>query len=240
MNIHHRGEDLPQCVVCMKTLSNGAMKPSLFKRHLDSNHPEKKDKNESYFKQLGENIKKQPLDQTGQNYLTTVGIVKASYEVLLLVAQNMKVHTIAESLVLPAAKILVRNLIGEKDAAKLDSVSLSNDTVRSRIKEMSDDISNQVTARIRASTFEFAIQVDESTNVPSCCQLLVYARYAEGNNEKTELMMSEELSETAKGKDIFNLRDKFFKQNHLDWEKLVGCTTDGAPSMLGQKSGFQA
>ena len=151
----------------------------------------------------------------------------------------MKAHTIAELLVLPAAKIFVRNLIGEKDAAKLDSVSLSNDTVRSRIKEMSNDISNQVTARIRASTFEFAIQVDESTDVPSCCQLLVYARYAEGNNVKTELMMSEELSKTTKGKDIFNLLDKFFKQNHLDWEKLVGYTTIGASSMLGRKSGFQ-
>ena len=126
----HRGEDLPQCVVCMKTLSNGAMKPSLLKRHLDSNHPEKKDTYESYFKQLGENVKKQRLDQTGQNYFKTAGIVKASYEVSLLVAQNMKAHTIAESLVLPAAKIFVPNLIREKDAAKLDSVCLSNDTVR--------------------------------------------------------------------------------------------------------------
>ena len=152
----------------------------------------------------------------------------------------MKAHTIAESLVLPAAKMLVRNLIGEKDAAKLDSVSLSNDTLRRRVKEMSNDISNQVTAGIRASTFGFAFQVDETTDVTNCCQLLVYARYAEGNNVKTELMMSEELSETTKGKDIFNLLDKFFKQNHLDWEKLVGCTTDGAPSMLGRKSGFQA
>ena len=52
---------------------------------------------------------------------------------------------------------------------------------------------------------------------------LSIARYTEGNNNvKTELMMSEELSETTKGKDIFNLLDKFFKQNHLDWEKLVG------------------
>ena len=128
VNIHR--EDLPQCMVCMKTHSNGAMKPSLLKRHLDSNHPEKKDKYESYFKQLGENVKKQRLDQTGQNYFKTAGILKASYEVSLLVAQNMKAHTIAESLVLPAAKILVPNLIGEKDAAKLDSVSLSDDTVR--------------------------------------------------------------------------------------------------------------
>ena len=74
----------------MKTLSNGAMKPSLLKRHLDSNHPQKKDKNESYFERLGENVKKQRLDHTGQNYQKMAEIVKASYEVSLLVAQNMK------------------------------------------------------------------------------------------------------------------------------------------------------
>ena len=213
VNINHRGEDLQQCVVCMKTLSNGAMKPSSLKHHLDSNHPEKKDKNESYFKQFGENVKKQRLDQTGQNYLKTAGIVKASYEVSLLAAQNKKAHTMAESHVLPAAKMLVRNLSGEKDAAKLDSVSLSNDTVRRRIKEMSDDISNQVTAGIRASTFGFAIQVDESTDVINCCQLLVYARYTEGNNVKTELMMSE-------GKDIFDLKQQSEKIFLICWIKF--------------------
>ena len=105
---------------------------------------------------------------------------------------------------------------------------------------MSDDISNQVTAEIRASTFGFAIEVDESTDVTNCCQLLVYTQYTQENNLKTELTMSEELSETTKGKDIFNLLNKFFKQNYLDWEKLVGCSTDGAPSMFGRKSGFQA
>jgi len=85
------------------------------------------------------------------------GIVKALYEVSLVVAQNMKAHTIAESLVLPAAKILVRNLIGEKDVAKLDSVSLSNDTVKGRIRKMSVDIADQVAEGIKTSKFGFAI-----------------------------------------------------------------------------------
>ena len=43
---------------------------------------------------------------------------------------------------------------------------------------------------------------------------------------------------TIKGKDIFNIVDEFFKKNDLEWLKLVGCTTDGAPAMLGRKSGF--
>ena len=52
--------------------------------------------------------------------------------------------------------------------------------------------------------------------------------------------MSKELSGTTKGKNIFEGLDNFFKLNELDWRRLIGCTTDGAPSMLGHKSGFKA
>ena len=82
----------------------------------------------------------------------------------------MKAHTIAENLVLLAAKILVQNLIGEKEAEKLNSVSLSNDTMRHRIHNMSDNISNQVTTAVRASKYGFAMQLDELTDVTNCVQ----------------------------------------------------------------------
>ena len=77
----------------------------------------------------------------------------------------MKAHTIAESLVLPAAKTQVRNLIGDETAVKLDSVSLSNDTVRRRVQEMSGDIAEQVIAGVKDSKFGFAFLIDESTDV---------------------------------------------------------------------------
>ena len=54
-------------------------------------------------------------------------------------------------------------------------MSLFDDTVKCRIKKMYVDIADQVTAGIKASTFGFAIQVDESTDVTNCCQLHVYA-----------------------------------------------------------------
>ena len=58
-------------------------------------------------------------------------------------------------------------------------------------------------------------------------QLLVYDRYTQDSAVK-------------KRKDIFEALDNFFKLNELDWGKLIGRTTDGAPSMLGHKSGFKA
>ena len=158
-------------------------------------------------------MKMQRLDQTGQNYRKMAGIVQASYEVALSVAQNMKAHTIAELLVLPAAKILVRNLIREKDVAKLDSVSLSNNTTKCRIREISVDIADQVTEGINASKLGLAVQVDESTDITNCCQLLIYDRHIQDNNVKTELLISEELPDTTRRKDIFNLLDKHFKKN---------------------------
>ena len=66
--IEHNGEALPQCIVCMKTLANSVMKPSLLQRHLDTNHPDKKDRNKSYFQRLSENAKRQRLDKTGIIY----------------------------------------------------------------------------------------------------------------------------------------------------------------------------
>ena len=240
VSAQHRGECLPQCVICMKTLSNSAMKPSLLKRHLESNHSDKKDRDKSYFQKLGENVKRQRLDQTGQSYQKSDWILHASYEVFLLIAKNTKAHSIAENLVLPAAKTLVRNLIEKKEAEKLNSVSLSNDTVKRRIHDMSDDISDEVTTAVRASKYGFAIQLDESTDVTTAVNCLSMSGSKKNDIVKAELLMSKEVSGTTKGKDIFNIVDEFFKKNDLEWSKLVGCTTENAPAMLGRKSGFQS
>ena len=95
-------------------------------------------------------------------------------------------------------------------------MSLSNDTVRGRIHDMSDSISDQVTTAVRALKYGFATQLDESTDVTNCGQLLVYVRFTENDMVKTELLVSKEMSGTTKGKNIFNIVDKFFKKNDLE------------------------
>ena len=65
-SIEHKAEILPQSVVCLKTLCNAAMKPSLLKRHLERNYPNKINAEKSYFQQLAENVKRQRMNETGQ------------------------------------------------------------------------------------------------------------------------------------------------------------------------------
>ena len=101
----HNAEILPQCVVCLKTLYNAAMKPSLPKRHLERSHPNKMNANKSYFQRLADNVKRQRMDKTGQMQQISKNVVAASYKIALLVAEQKQHHTIAESLFLPGAKI---------------------------------------------------------------------------------------------------------------------------------------
>ena len=69
---------------------------------------------------------------------------------------------------------------------------------------------------------------------------MVYVRYATKDAIRSELLLTNEMRTTAKGEDVFELIDNFFFKNGLQWTKLIGCTTDGAPAMLGRKSGLQA
>ena len=235
----HGGESLPQCVICMKTLSNSTMKPSLLKLHLATNHVKEKEQDESYFQQLGENAKRQCLDKSGVIFQKEKGIVKALYEVTLLVAKSMKALAMGKSLVMSAAKILVKNVIGVEATAKLKTASLSNNMVKNLIEEMPIDIADQVISSVKDSKHGFSMQLDKSTDTTNNAQLLIYTRYTTQNYDaETELLMNKELSSTTKGKDAFEVLYNFFKQNEIDWEKLICCTIDGAPSMLGRKSGF--
>ena len=170
----NNGLDIPVCVLCQKSLGNDSMKPSLLTRHLERAHPEFKDKELDFFKHSESVFKKQCLDKGGMFFQQTNASLKASYEVSFMIAKQKRAHTIGENLVLPAAKVIVRCVFGDKSVKKLNSILLSNSTVQRRIEEMSVDILQQVISDICRSESGFAIQLDESTDVTNCAQLLIF------------------------------------------------------------------
>ena len=71
--------------------------------------------------------------------------------------------------------------------------------VRHRIYDTFDDISDQVTAAVKASKYGFALQLYESAHVTNCSQLLAYVKITKNDVVKTELLINEEVSNTTKG-----------------------------------------
>ena len=66
-------------------------------------------------------FKKQRLDKGGTFFLQTNALLKASYEVSLMIAKEKNVHTSGENLVLPAAKVMVCCVFGDESVKKLNS-----------------------------------------------------------------------------------------------------------------------
>ncbi|XP_050522977.1 protein ZBED8-like [Daktulosphaira vitifoliae] len=94
----------------------------------------------------------------------------------LIIAKDGKPHTIGEILVLPAAKKIVRCVLGEKASKEIKKVSLSNDTVKRTIDDMSSNIKNKLLLYLKDCNF-FAIQIDESTDIANMAQLMVLIRF---------------------------------------------------------------
>ncbi|XP_036027915.1 protein ZBED8-like [Onychomys torridus] len=235
------GIEKPQCVICGDVLSAESMKPNKLKRHFDSKHLSFAGKDINYFRSRADELKRARPDTGGVKYpRQNVIAVEASYLVALRIARTMKPHTFAEDLLLPAAKDGVRVMIGDEFVTQLSTVSLSNDTIRRRIDDMSADILDQVIQEIKSAPLPiFSIQLDESTDVANCSQLLVYVRYINDGDFKDEFLFCKPLEPTATARDVFDKVSSFLKEHKLSWEMIGGVCTDGAPALLGSQSGFQ-
>ncbi|XP_026475942.1 zinc finger BED domain-containing protein 5-like [Ctenocephalides felis] len=179
------------------------------------------------------------MDSTGNIQKANESCLQASYKIVYRIARNKKPHTIGEDLIKPCILDAVTLVIGEQHIAKINQIPLSNNAIQRRICEMSADILATVIAKIKESPM-FALQLDESTDVASCSQLLMFTRYIKNDDVKEEYLFCKSLPTTTRGEDVFQTLKEFIEKNGLDWLKLVGICTDEALAMMGVRSGFQS
>ncbi|KAL4113130.1 hypothetical protein QTP88_016813 [Uroleucon formosanum] len=170
-------EPKPQCVVCFEVLSNEALKPSKLKRHLETKHKEHAMKSIDFFKNKEQELRKNMkfIKKTATD-CTNKSAVKASFIVSLLIGKSGKPHTIAEDLILPAAKAMVSAMIGEEAANSLNKIALSNDTIKNELIVYQEILKNRVsTDGARAMSGKFTGLIARIRNIiPSvtwhhCC-----------------------------------------------------------------------
>ena len=86
-----------------------------------------------------------------------------------------RASSIGKELILPAAKNVCRELLGEAAVQKVARAPLSASTITRRI-EIAEDTEAQLSERINESPW-YAIQVDESTDVDNKATVLVFVQY---------------------------------------------------------------
>ncbi|XP_023226698.1 zinc finger BED domain-containing protein 5-like [Centruroides sculpturatus] len=229
---------IPECIVCGEKLTNAAMVPSKLKRHLSTKHSSLSSKDVNYFRRLLEQNQKQAAFMT-----TTVcvsdKVQEASYKVAELIVKAKKPHTIAETLLMPACKEMVKIVLGSEAASEISKIPLSADTISRRVIEMSSDIEDIMKEKIKSSG-KFSLQIDESTDISGHAQLLAYIRYIDGNVIATNFFFCKQLPERATGEEIFRVTNEYVLKNELKWKDCVSVCTDGAAAMTGRVKGFVA
>ncbi|GFU03693.1 protein ZBED8 [Nephila pilipes] len=225
--------------LCGKVLANASMKPAKLIEHLKSLHPENASKDLEFFTK-----KKIQFSKSGT--LTKLGfgipqkpLVEASFRVAYRIEKSKKPHTIGETLIKPYALEIVELVCGLEQRKKLEAIPLSNDVIQSRIVEISCNILKQIINELKASPFPFSMQLDETTDISNCSHLLVFVRYVSADTIKEEFLFCESLLQTTKAVDVLAILNVFFSKHDFDWkQKLHSLCTNGAPAMLGNKSGF--
>lgn len=233
------GTEKPQCFLCGKVLANASMKPAKLIEHLKSLHPENASKDLDYFtKKKAQFSKSGTLPKLGFS-TPKKPLVEASYKVAYRIAKSKKPHNIGETLIKPCALEMVELVCGLEQRKKLEAIPLSNDVIHSRIVEISCNILKQIIDELKTSPFPFSIQLDETTDISNCSQLLVFVRYISADTVKEEFLFCEPLLQTTKAVDVLAMLNGFFDRHDFNWkQKLHSICADGAPAMLGNKSGF--
>ncbi|XP_045120470.1 protein ZBED8-like [Portunus trituberculatus] len=231
------GTQRPQCILCTTLFSNANLKPSKFDEHFKNKHGGRDAGNGVVTLRA----KKARFDQVGT--LPTYGfsptekpLLRASYEAAYQIAKSKKPHTVGEELIKPCALETAKIVLG-KEAEKKLQVFVSNDVIHNRIIDMSGDILEQVVADIKDSPVKISLQVDESTDVSNCCQLLVVVRYVKEKKVEESFLFCQSLKTIAQAKDVFNNIQGFFSKNELHLDRIGSLCFEGAPAMLGNRSG---
>lgn len=227
-----------QCLVCMQVVS--VPKEYNMKRHYSTLHEEK------YQSYTGESrniliseFKKKLKQQTGIFTKISHGqssALYASYVVSLELAKAKKPFT--DGNLVKKCAIEMAKAFGEtKLAEKFDSVPLSNQTLQRRVIDMGEQVETSLIGLVEKSTY-FSLCLDESTDQTDVSQLLIFIRLTQEDfSTKEELLEMCPMTETTKGKDIYEAVKKAVNKIG-GFDKCSTIVTDGAPAMVGEKSGL--
>uniref|UniRef100_A0A3P8U9K1 HAT C-terminal dimerisation domain-containing protein n=1 Tax=Amphiprion percula TaxID=161767 RepID=A0A3P8U9K1_AMPPE len=124
---------------------------------------------------------------------------------------------------------------------QISKLQLSDSTLSRHVENILDDLFIKLIDDLK-KTQNFNLAIDESTDVSDTVQLMIWARFFNGDTFMEEMLALLPLTGQTRGEDICLVLTDFFQGpgREIDLGKLVSITTDGAPSMVGKERGLVA
>lgn len=141
-----------------------------------------------------------------------------------------------EELILPAAKDIFHELLGEAAIQKVSYVPLSASTVTRWISEIGEYMEAQLLERINESLW-YAIQVDGSTSVDNKGTMLVFLWYIFQEDVHEEMLCVLLLPTNTTTAELFKSLNDYIS-GKVNWSFSVSICTDGAATITWQLFGF--
>ncbi|XP_070398336.1 general transcription factor II-I repeat domain-containing protein 2 [Nothobranchius furzeri] len=226
------------CLICQENVA--VFKEFNIKRHYQTKHA-------SYDKLTGngrgEKVKQLEAVLTAQQRFFTraresnENATKArSYEVAMLIAKHCKPFTEGE-FIKDCVITIVKKVCPSKKQ-EFANICLARNTVVWRIEDVSSDIKRQLEAKGTEFDF-FSLACDESTDASDTAQLLIFLRGVDNDmNVSEELLDLQSLKGQTRGTDLFVSLCSTVDEMKLQWNKVTGIISDGAPAMAGKQSGL--
>ena len=193
-------------------------------RYFTKQHSEHQNKSKEFFQSHLAAQKKQ-----SKFFDKQMGLQSIRGKNLLLASLKMSHHTSIQELecvVLPCVEIAA-DLIhgGEKEVNKIKQIPLSDTTVAQisdatvarQCAAISTDIKEQLIQKILKAS-SFGIQLDESTDITSKAQLMVFCRFPdiETNRIVEHYLFCQPIGVRATSETIFQKLNEFFEKERLD------------------------
>ncbi|GBP74547.1 Zinc finger BED domain-containing protein 5 [Eumeta japonica] len=219
----------PLCMPFSKLFPNSSMALAKLRRHLETVHPESKNKNKDFFVRKNEQLLESQKNMMHVTQTIKEKATEESYLVSYRIAQAGEAHTIAENSIKPCVLDITKCMLDEKFAKHLSTVPLSNDTVPRWIHDLASYVKLELVTRLQKT--RFALQMDESTDIAGLAILLVIVRYPYESSFEEDMLMCSPLPTNAIGVEIFNKINIFFEENNLSWNDCIDICTDGVKAM---------
>ncbi|GFR12326.1 SCAN domain-containing protein 3 [Trichonephila clavata] len=186
------------------------MKPSRLQEHLNKIHPEKKDKDMTYFLDMKKKFENQPFISKCYSSASKQDGLRDSYNISLLIAKTGKPHAIREDLILPAVKEVITTMLHKPAADIIRKIPLSKVLCKDELMRWLKTLKNRCVIICR--TCQFSIQLDESILPTNEALLLSHVRFIKDEKICLEMLFATNLETVTKGETIFNTLEKFFEK----------------------------